>query len=74
VRKVYGKMKQGVYGSIYLNLDQYEFLRQLQKETSLSFSFLLRSMIDFIHEQGLTEEFKKFLQEREIDFRNVREG
>jgi len=71
MRKVFGKKRQGVYGSIYLSLTQYEFLRQLQKETSLSLSYLIRSMIDFIYEQGLTEEFKKFLQDREIDFRNV---
>jgi len=71
MRRVYGKKKQSVYGSIYLSLFHYEFLKRLQKETSLSFSFLLRSMMDFIYEKGLTEEFKKFLQDREIDFRNV---
>jgi len=73
VRKMYGKKKQSVYGSIYLSLFHYEFLMRLRKETSLSFSYILRSMIDFIHEKGLTEEFKKFLQDREIDFRNIRE-
>jgi len=69
MKRLTGKKGQSIYSSIYLYYKQYKILRRLQAETDLSYSNLIRAIIDFIEDKKLTEEFKEYIKTKnpEID-------
>jgi len=71
MKKLYGKRKQGVFGTVYFYSSQYELLEEFQRETSLSISYLVRALIDFIKEKELIQDFREYLKVKQKDRRNI---